>query len=206
MYRVPKFIATALILAPALLLTFPVPSRAQNSPQGEYLRTVTNELAQPSGSTSSSRELRQKRLSQIRERADLLYRLIAENPSQAVPMSLAPEVADRLRTEFPEVSDRLESESSLESRVVVLIEDNPTPRVIRAFVQMQEQLGKPLVYFASKEPAGLKTGDILRIAGLRIGDRIAAVNAQVVQSASAVPAGVTGGELKTPVLEVKFSR
>jgi M6 family metalloprotease-like protein len=207
MSSAPRVIAAARFLAPALLLlTFSALSDAQDSLRVEHLRLLTNELMRVNGGVAgrSRQEIRQKRLSLIRERADLLYRLIAENPSQAVELSFLPEVADRLRAEFPEAADRLDSQPSLKSTIVVFIEDNIAPKESRTFVQMQEQRGKPLVYFASKEPSGLKSGDVLRVRGLRIDDHIAAVEAGVVQSASTASAAPMIGDLKTAILMVNF--
>jgi M6 family metalloprotease-like protein len=207
MRSVPRVIAAGLLLTPALfLLAFPVLSLAQDSPRTKRLRALTSELTQTNGETTagSQPELRQKKLSLIRERAELLYSLIAENPYQAAALSLTPEVAKRLRTQFPEVAEKLESHPSLESPVVVLVEDNLAPSKSRTLVRMQEQPGKPLVYFASRAPSGLKSGVVLRIRGVQIDDHIVAVESKLVSADTSAQACTTTGAQKTAVLMVNF--
>ena len=61
-----------------------------------------------------------------------------ENPSSAAELSFQPDVADRLRAEFPEASDKIESQASLESPIIVYVADNSKAGTSRTLVQMEE--------------------------------------------------------------------
>src|SRR5260370_1104914 len=116
----------ALNVSAILLLALPVVSLAQDTPRAARLRALTGQLTEIGRASKGAlpSELRQRNSILIRERGDILYDLLAENPSEAARLSFHPDVADRLRAEFPEASEKIESQTSLESPILVYVADN----------------------------------------------------------------------------------
>ncbi len=197
----------------ALILLFSAAAlSAQNAAPHQRVQQLTRELTAigRARNVSSNAELRRRHLGLLRERAELLYRLIADDASAAASLALPPDVAQTLRAALPEASDLIETRSTLESPVTVYVADNITAKTSRTVFQIQDRRperrqtgnGRVDVYFASRQPAGLKCGDVLHIRGVQIKDRIAATEATA--HATAASGCTTTGDQKTAVILVNF--
>jgi M6 family metalloprotease-like protein len=183
-----------------LWLCFPSTVPAQTSGAAARIRDLADKLVQsdPSAVTTRTESTRL-----IQERADLIYRLIQEDPARAIASALAPASADRLRAAFPELSKDIEAQLNVESPAVIFIADDAVHSKSRLFARMQNR-NEPLdVYFTGDSPTGAQCGATLRAHGLRIRDRMAATAAEVVSQAASSACSTTGDQ-KVAVLLVTF--
>jgi M6 family metalloprotease-like protein len=132
------------------------------------------------------------------ERRALLEALMAENAELALQLSIAAST----RASLPaEVQALVEYETEVNGELEVVYEDRESGARLRRFLQTDQD--RLELHFAS-EPAEMKSGDRVRVRGMRLDRSLAADggSAAVIQVASAVPN--TFGEQRVLMILVNF--
>src|SRR5881296_89858 len=198
-----RILSTILILMLAAPILF-----AQNNPPAARLRSLNNHLlgiyglllSSPAGEAIA---LRSQAAQVIQERAALLGDMIETDPAQALGLAFSQDLLANLAAAFPDSASRLESTGTWEGQlewVVAMKPDLINYRDIRRLTVGSERYD---IYFAQREPGGMKCRDILRVSGIRVDTHIAAADANI-QSVAAAGSCNTIGDQKTVVLLVTF--
>src|SRR5947207_2325793 len=196
------FITIAIFVAVVPKLT------AQNDPSTSRLRSLNNQLltmygrllSSPAGDASA---LRSQAATVIEQRAAILGNMIQTDPAKALGLAFSQDLLANLAGAFPQSASQLESAGTWEGQlnwVVAMKPDLINYRDLRRLTIGSESYE---VYFAQREPAGMKCRDILRVRGIRVDTRIAAADANI-QSVAAAGGCNTIGDQKTVVLLVTF--
>ena len=196
------FITIAIFVAVVPNLT------AQNDPSTSRLRSLNNQLltmygrllSSPAGDASA---LRSQAATVIEQRAAILGNMIQTDPAKALGLAFSQDLLANLAGAFPQSASQLESAGTWEGQlnwVVAMKPDLINYRDLRRLTIGSESYE---VYFAQREPAGMKCRDILRVRGIRVDTRIAAADANI-QSVAAAGGCNTIGDQKTVVLLVTF--
>src|SRR5438034_4793550 len=181
---------------------------AQNDPSTSRLRSLNNQLltmygrllSSPAGDASA---LRSQAATVIEQRAAILGNMIQTDPAKALGLAFSQDLLANLAGAFPQSASQLESAGTWEGQlnwVVAMKPDLINYRDLRRLTIGSESYE---VYFAQREPAGMKCRDILRVRGIRVDTRIAAADANI-QSVAAAGGCNTIGDQKTVVLLVTF--
>jgi M6 family metalloprotease-like protein len=139
----------------------------------------------------------------LRERAMEMQLLIEENPSRALEIAFSNDLADRLRTEYPEAAESIEVRGRWSGGADYLVLDDMEGDHAIHRVRMETDEGWVQVHFAGSEPEGLACGQTLEAEGIRVGGRMAAREASVTAMASTLTCSPTG-EQKIAVFLVTF--
>jgi hypothetical protein len=133
------------------------------------------------------------------ERRRLLLATMEDAPAAALRLSLAASTRGALP---PEVRGLVEQEADVQGVIEIFYEDSDTGARLRRYLRADNALLS--VHFAS-EPAEMRTGDRVRIRGVRLDNVLAADggSATVIQVASALP--YTFGEQRALMILVNFS-
>ena len=180
-------------------LVFAVLGLAQTRDSGEAgirVRALNLELRRPSQASRDHTHLL------IRLRARALESLIEADPQLALSLAMPPETLAEFAASVPEASSELESEGEWEGPVEVSVEDDFEHGLSRTRIRIQTQ-GKMLeVFFAGAQPK-THCGQSIKVKGMRVGNRIAAVSASV-DPAVALSFCPTTGPQNVAVLMVSF--
>lgn len=182
---------------------------AQGSSPSNQVRALSNQILrierQMAGASASEAALLRSQAAQILlEREAVLAALIETDTAEALKSAFPEEVAAGLVALFPESAARLERHGAWQGPLEYLIADMPdrsTHQSIRLMRAGQEQLE---VHFAGPEPAGLKSGDILAVHGVRAGQKVAAAGGQIQGSEVAAATCSTFGDQKIVAILVSF--
>jgi hypothetical protein len=132
------------------------------------------------------------------ERRALMLSVMETAPATALQLSIAASTRGNLP---PAVQALVESESVVEGTLEIYYEDYATGATLRRY--LRDGNARVALHFAS-EPEEMRTGDLVRVRGVRLSDVVAAdAGAAVVVQASALP--YTFGEQRTLMILVNFS-
>jgi M6 family metalloprotease-like protein len=138
------------------------------------------------------------------QRAAALTELIRQDPNAALSLAFSQDLLDALSGEFPGSASALERHGVWSGTSDHLIFDDPERQVRRFQVQIHSGNDSAEVYSAAGEPHCV-SGDILTVAGVRVGKVIAAGNNSVQSSGSVAQAGcTTTGTQSAAILLVEF--
>ena len=199
-FRILITIAIVVSMAPVLM--------AQNDPSTSRLRSLNNQLLTVysrilSSPASEAITLRSQAAAVIQERAALLGNLIETNASQALGLASSQDLLADPAAGFPESASQLESVGAWEGQLDYVVAMNPNLINYRNLHRLTVGSENYEVYFAEREPAGLKCRDTLQVRGIRVATRIAAAAGNI---QSVAPAGTCNpvGDQKSVVLLVTF--
>jgi len=182
---------------------------APGNSQADLVRSLNNRLLEIHGELQQVRGaaaagLRAQAAPIIDQRAAALSALIERDPAQALQLAFSPDLAAAMREAFPQKASRFESHGIWQAPIEYYILDDPTMTVRRSVLRMlvaQENLD---IYFGANEPPGLRCGAILKVEGVRVGNRVAAAGGSVTGYSVAAAGCSTTGQQDTAVLLVTF--
>lgn len=140
----------------------------------------------------------------LRERAELLSRLIVENPKAALSSVLPQETIAILRQKYPESGRYLEENGTWEGPTEYVVLDGPDMSEADQVASMRLGDESLDIHFANSPPDALRSGDVLSVRGIRVGSTVASEQATLVATADAAPCCSPKGFQKAVVLLVKF--
>jgi M6 family metalloprotease-like protein len=172
--------ATVAFLALALLLVSVLSGSAQQNTRGARVRGMNNQLlelhSQARSNPGSGAALKAQAAEILQQRIEELEALIERDPAEALRVALPEDILSDLASSFPGARAHLESHGRWEGPIEYVVvdgEDFQWHRNLRTMRSGGETLS---IQFAGNEPAGLQSGDILRVEGVRAGNQIAAFN------------------------------
>jgi hypothetical protein len=172
----------------AIVFASTAPGSAQESRRSAEVRSLGDRLLRALGEFQSvdvaeRSTLRSDTSALIRRRAAALAALVEEDPAVALRLALPPDVTARLWAAFPAGAAQIESHGTWEGPIEYIIEDGlnfATHRSHRIISVGGEALR---VHFAGVEH-DLKSGDVLRVSGVRAGNVLAASEGSIVTAAA----------------------
>ena len=160
-----------------------------DTPAAARVRTLNNSLlnlhAQMQQSGANSRWLRGQAAAVIAQRAATMASLIQNEPKAALRFAFSPELLADLSAKFPQSSSSLESHATITGPVLHWIADYPHSQTAKSVWQMNVQGKRLTLYFAGKEPANFRSGDLLQVNGVVSGAQMAVEKGSPVASSSA---------------------
>jgi M6 family metalloprotease-like protein len=140
----------------------------------------------------------------LTQRASALTSLMKSDPSAALGLAFSQELLNAFAEDFPRAESFLEQHGTWEGTSDHLIFDDPGRQVRRYQVQIQTGAGTLEVYSAAGEPHCI-SGDRLSVAGVRIGNVVAAAGTSAKGDAGVAAAGcTTTGQQNLAILLVQF--
>jgi M6 family metalloprotease-like protein len=115
----------------------------------------------------------------IAARSQLMSELIAEDPTEATALAYPPEVVDALVEEFPGQKAQLEQEGTWEGELEYLIEDDVARKQHRDVYRLHRGSDVLELKFAGREPPSMRSGQKLRVRGLKANRILAASEVEV---------------------------
>lgn len=183
-----KLIPGFVVLLQALACGFFVGRiQAQNSGRSELLASQIDRLNHEL--TASPAPLSKHARSLLAERSTALSLLIELDPSRALSLKLPRIEADRLRIATP--PDGVESIGDWEGVVDAAVVDNFERGTSRTIVYLTIGNERVQIHFAGSRP-DVKSGDVLRVHGMRLGAAVAADHAEVAQVADSADCSSVG--------------
>lgn len=178
-----------------------VPTRPDASPLKEKVSRLNTRLrrAGPRPGTDLSPLLA--------ERAEVLAALMEVDVDAALALALPPTVRERLARKHPGAARHLEERGTFEGESEVVVVDGPDLREVLTDIFLRVKGERLQVRFSGAAPAELKSGQRLRVRGLKLGARVAAEDAEVVPSVSALSATAactSTGDQRTLVILATF--
>src|SRR5215467_11587062 len=156
------------------------------------LRELNNELLRIHGEMQRSASeqwttLRDEAAPVLQQRFAALSVMIQQNPHEALKYAFSPELANDLAARFPLFASYLERHGAWQGPVELWAFDSADLKSSRSALMMNvgEQILE--VHFAGPEPRGLKTGAVLEIVGVQVGNVVVAFNGTVHNSTLAKP-------------------
>jgi M6 family metalloprotease-like protein len=153
---------------------------AQNmSTAGERMRELNNELLRIHGdmqqiSPDQWEALREEAAPVLEQRFAALSEMIQRKPREALKFAFSPELVDDLTAKFPQLVSRIEKHGTWQGPVERWVIDYSDMKSSREVLQMKVGQQNFEVHFAEREPAGLKSGDVLEVTGVQVGSMLAA--------------------------------
>ena len=146
---------------------------------GAQLRGLNDQLLRIHGqmqqiSPDRWQPLREEASPVIAQRFAALSAMIQQNPTEALSFAFSPELAADLAAKFPGSVSSLETNGTWRGPVERWAFDSADWKSSREVLQMK--IGQQIfeVHFAGLEPAGLKSGDVLQVTGVQVGNLLAA--------------------------------
>lgn len=140
----------------------------------------------------------------LSERAGALASLMDVDAGAALALALPEPVRERLARKLPGAAVHLEERGGFEGELEVLVVDGPALTELRTDYFLHVKGERLQVRFADEAPRGLHSGQRVRVRGLRLGARVAAKDAEVVPTVSALSAtsqcGATGDQRTLVIL------
>jgi len=174
---------------------------AQDNGLAGQVRALNAQLLQLYGLVQSAgagqaEALRGQAAPVIEQRAQALSALIQQNPKEALTLAFSEDLLAALRNSFPQSAGSLESHGTWEGLMDYLVTmdfdliGNISTRTMQAGSERLE------INFAETEPSGLKSGDRLRVDGVRARNQVAAANGNITASADVAGASCStlGGQ------------
>ncbi len=182
---------------------------AQESEKAQKMRGLNNKLLaihaqlQESGKGSAG-SLRSQAAPILAERAATLNALNAENPAEALKLAFSQDLLDNLKASFPQSAGQLESQGVWEATVEHFVFDDPSMTVRRTRLNMLLGNENVELHFAPGAEPDIHCHAIVRVAGVRSGNRLAGAGGQVTGSDVAAAGCSTTGTQNVAVLLVTF--
>jgi M6 family metalloprotease-like protein len=171
-----KRFITVLLAVGASLFVGNMASARQRA-TADHVRSMNNQMlqlhAQALATTGSMATLQAQATGVTQKRIEALSALIADDPDEALRLAFPPDVLSELASSFPESRRRLESHGRWEGPTEYFIADSSDFRSHREIRQMSTGGEVLSIHFAGKAPNEMKNGDILRVEGVRAGNRVA---------------------------------
>jgi len=204
-------IKLALFLA-GFFLTGAVLLPAQQNQQAALVRSLNNSVLEIHGQLQSAGQgatagLRAQGETLLAQRSAALGALIQQNPGMALQLAFDENLAATLAAAFPQAAGQLESHGVWEGPVDYIVFDDATMMNHRKDIHLAAAGGEVLdIYFPNGvEPPGLKCGEILRVEGVRSGNRVAAANGNLNGDSPVAAAGCTNqGVQNVAVILISF--
>ncbi len=184
-------------------------SFAQVPDHAATLRDLNRQLLEASASGSEKSYAAADPMS-LREvlsnRRTALAALIAENPSEALNLAFPPSLLERLAAKYPRQADLLEARGNWQGISEALVADDESLELGRAFHFLRIGAGSIELHFAGRKPAGLTSGSILNVRGVRVGNAVAVQDGEVMAASTSKANGVCGptGGQSVVVILVRF--
>lgn len=129
----------------------------------------------------------------LARRKRILASWIVREPARAASLALPTSVLAALRQAFPKSAQHLEQRNDWEGVLEELVEDDFEHGMSRTIVRLKTAGETLEVHWAGPRPAGVQAGAVVRLRGVRVGNRVAATSATIValasQAAACAPAG-----------------
>lgn len=176
----------------------------------ERVRALNGEALRLAGEDPAKTGLRRSGAAEaiafpLQHRAASLQELMRADAAEALRVALPPEALARIRATAPEWAPLLEEHGEWEGEVETLVMDSPDlvhHERIHFLTTGERRLE---VHMAGEEPEGIECGKRVRFRGVRLGETVAALDAQVTgQVAAAAPACGPKGVQNIAVLLVTF--
>lgn len=189
----PRIVGRVFIIFAIVLLGSTL-SSSQNSPKesaaAAHMRGLNNSLLKLHGQMqqsdgNSARGLRSQAASVLAQRGAALTALIQNEPRAALTFAFSPELLADLAEKFPQSTSSLESHTTVSGKVDHWVADFPGLKRSRSWWSLDANGHKLNLYFASSEPKGLRSGDVLQASGVLAGSQMA-VEQSLVTSSSAL--------------------
>ena len=193
--RKPLICAVCLPLAAGLLLSIGSGLHAQTTGVAERLGDWNRQITESDLGAEDARRI-------LSERANSLYFLIQSDPASALGLALPDGEIARLRSAAGGRPELLETRGEWQGRAIAIVDDDLQRHVSRTRWRIQLEGGPVEVYFAGARPA-LTCEHEVKVAGVRLGDRLVAENATVTTHAASQSCTTTGVQ-QTAVLLVSF--
>ncbi|HZI15085.1 MAG TPA: NEW3 domain-containing protein [Myxococcus sp.] len=140
----------------------------------------------------------------LSERAAALASLMDVDAGAALALALPEPVRGRLAGKLPGAATHLEEHGAFEGELEVLVVDGPALTELRTDYFVHVKGERLQVRFTGDAPPGLRSGQRLRVRGLKLGGRVAAREAEVVPEVTALsgtaPCSATGDQRSIVIL------
>lgn len=198
MFKVRLVLALALLYAGAM-------AHAQGNSEAAHVQSLNNSLLRLYGQlqaldASRGASIRSQASQVIAERFAALQTLIAEDPAAALQLAFDENLLAGLAVAFPDSASQLESQGIWEGPVEYVIFDDPTMTKHRVDIRMSVAANTYDIHFPEHEPGWLKCGDILNVAGVKVGNQVAAADGSVAGSVAAAGCSKTGDQKIVAIL------
>ncbi len=200
----PQIDASTFLCAVLLLAgTFSFSQKASqniDTPAAAHMRLLNNSLLRLHGQmqqadASSARMLRSQATTVIAQRAAVLSQLIQNEPHAALTFAFSPELLTELSNKFPQAAGHLESHTTITGQVQHWVADYS--RGSHSWWTMKASAGTVNLHFAEREPANLKSGQLLQATGIMVGPEMAVEAGIPIESSGVLGAGSPGPGNKT---------
>ena len=178
-----------------------------SSPLAERITKLNQELLgtlPESGRAFSLQSSDNQLRSLIEQRREALEELAGLDADKALALALPEEQLKRLRLAYPELAGELESRGEWQGAMEYWIADDFESGTSWPVYLLDLEPEGVEVSFASSEPPGLATGDLVRVRGLKIGLRVAASESFIVAPAAETIGCSTTGEQRIAVIMVAY--
>ena len=199
------------LLSYALVSVFSLSLSAQDSEISSRLAERIAKLNQqllgtlPESGRAFSLQPSDNRLtSLIEQRREALEELAGLDAAKALALALPEDQLRRLRLAYPELAGQLESRGEWQGAMEYLIADDFESGTSWPVYLLDLEPEGVEVSFASSEPPGLATGDLVSVRGLKIGLRVAASESFIVAPAAETIGCSTTGEQRIAVIMVAY--
>lgn len=125
-------------------------------------------------------------------RAAELLALMREHPREALAIAFSQDLASRLREEYPDDSDLLETHGVWEGAANYVVLDDHDNERSESHIRLSQGEGWAEVHFAEDAPDDLSCEKRLRVRGVRLGGVIAAQDGETMQASTSTPCIPTG--------------
>lgn len=183
--------------AAALLIALSLPwASAQEADPAVELRRWNQEL-------SRSESLSRERLEEIlARRAKALSRLLKSDPRRAAALALSKVESSRLKARLPGLARQVEETGEWEGDAEVLVADDFQSGTSRTYLNLTVN-GETLTVYPGADRPELRCGDVVRAAGVRLGEEVGAVDITVTGRRELTSCSSTGNQ-SVVVLLVNF--
>lgn len=182
---------------------------AQGNSLAAQVRSLNNEILKLHGqllvaSPNEQALIHSRAFAVSQQRAAALAALIEQNASEALKLAFPSDVIATLAEAFPQAAGQLEAHGVWTGTLDYVVIDDATMTVSRSVRRLRVGQETLEIHFSGPEPAGLKCGVILRVTGVRAGNRVAAAQGSVVGSSVAAMACSTQGNQSAAVIMFTF--
>ena len=194
-----------------IFLSGAVSLEAQGNQQAALVRSLNDSVLQlhaqlQSAGPGGAAGLRAQGEALLAQRAAAFSALVQQDPGAALQLAFDQNLAATLASAFPQAAGQFESRGIWEGPVDYIVFDDETMMNHRKDIHLAAANGEVLdIYFPNGvEPPGLKCGEILRVEGVRSGNRVAAANGDL-SGGSVAGAGCTSqGTQNVAVILISF--
>jgi len=184
-------------------------AQAQEIPVAAQLRQLNGELLRLETHTralGTRGESQDQAAAVLQEREASLRQLIRTNPAEAVRTALPETVLEQLRETFPSLAGHLERRGVWQGTLEHVILDDFEGKTSESQLVLQSGGSQLRVFLSDPDATDLKSGDVVEIEGVGVGDDVAALTAAAApaQDLAATSCSTTGPQ-KVLVILVNFA-